>query len=740
MAQFNPPIQPTNDPNYENRSRPIDIPDTIKPRGVEENRILPKGQEIGDKSAEYMGKAAAYGMEANAVETKGYGDLFAGIVGIGDFMAKAGVQMVKKDIEDKVYEVANNERARYTAELEKIKATGGVKSLLDAHAEMDPETPPEIEDLPNTLETLKGASEAGKLSKTDYNGRLLAAAKDLRSRYPGFKNEIDQEFSKVTGVNPANAYITGLVNDINRANASQNSEKNRILTYIRGKVGFDGSEEAYRKVESGEWGGNDVVKWAAPQERFRLNLSDRAAVFNDKKLSHEDQQRAGKELFDTAMTGVVQTRVDNFMRRLGINSEADAETLSAKNQSGEIPSTRWSEIGQIWADEQLQLKQAILRDARDKGLVRVLGQDEVTKRTDAAMEQMKIIGDRIYSKDSGGIYKAAQWVKSLGDEDQKRLLTDSIVGPDFRSIDTIKRIGGEQYLQSENLRKLANGLSGRFGNYQDRWVKAIQSQTDMVQNGVPITLNRAFEEFRTKMKDATDTEKRRMNASMIDEITRIADPKVPDAIKMNYAQAAFHPDNRGFISKLNVDGKDERGNVIQGQNAVFQRFTAPEITKEMKRLGEKNPEIWKNYVDWTKETLGNELINREIKDLSQIRNPAIHVGWDGDNKRLEVTYQRQSEVIRGRYGTTAGGLGGGNRAETDTEYGIVQRSVARINSNLANFKNVAQASGGDVDAFMLGTIVQAAGAESLSKVDNIPADIMRQIGLTKLKGRNANSN
>ncbi len=732
MAQFNTPIQPINDPNYENRSRPIDIPDSIKPRGVEENRILPKGQEIGDRSAEYLGQAAAYGLQGQAVAEKGYGDLFAGIVGIGDFMAKAGVHMVKKDIEDQVYEVANKERLAYTAELEKIKAGGG-KGILDAHAEMGEETPSEISDLPDTLGTLQSARNSGKLSKTDYQGRLLEAAKDLRNRYPGFKQEIDHEFAKVTGVNPANAVITGLINDINRANSNQNSERNRQLSYIRSRAGYQGAEDAYRKVETGEWGGTDVVKWAAPQERFRLELTDRAAVFNDKKLSTEDRKQRGKELFDTGIAGVVQTNIENFMSRIGISSQSDADSIAAKTQSGEITAKRWAEIGDEWQTKQLQLRQAILRDARENGITAAIGIDEVNARTDAAMKQMDAIGQRIFNRDSGGIYKTAQWIRAQGDEDQKRVFQDSIVGPPMRSIETIKRIGGEQYLQSENLRRLTNGLSGKFQVYQDNWIKDIQSQTDMETTGVPKTLNRAFEEFRTKMKDATDSEKRKMNASMIDEITRIADPNVPDSIKANYALTAFHPNNRGFISKLNVDSKDERGNVIQGQNAVFQKLTSPEITKEMYRLGQTHPGLWKNYVDWTQETLGNELISREIRDISQIRNPAIKVGWDSDNKRFETSYAYQTQPERPRYGLTAGGLGGGNRAETDPEYGIVQRSINRMNSNLANFKHVAEVGGGSVDAFILGTIVQAAGPESLSQVDNIPGDIMRQIGLTQLK-------
>ena len=55
MANINTQINPTNDPNYTNTTRPISIPDSIRPQGVETNRIMPEGVKQGDRSAEYDG-------------------------------------------------------------------------------------------------------------------------------------------------------------------------------------------------------------------------------------------------------------------------------------------------------------------------------------------------------------------------------------------------------------------------------------------------------------------------------------------------------------------------------------------------------------------------------------------------------------------------------------------------------------------------------------------------------------
>lgn len=722
MAEFNPRLQPTNDPNYENRSRPIDIPDSIKPRGAEANTILPKGQEVGDKSAEYLGKAAGYAAESQGVSNKGFGDLFAGIVGVGDFMAKAGVSMVKKDIEDRVYDVANKERLAYTKELENIKAGKGVKNLLDSNAQMTDETPAEVEDLPNTLSGLKSASDSGKISKTDYYGRLLAAAKDMRSRYPGFREEIDAEFSKVTGVNPANAVITGLVQDINKAAASQSSERNRINSFLLQRQGYPNAQKTYAEFNAGIKTANDVLVWAAPYEREDQELKTRAARMNDTKLTRGERELQASRNVDVAFGMVVGRTVDTMLGKMGLNSAEDASMLDSQAKAGGIPAKRFEEVGQELAQHRAQLKVQMIRDADSTGVTKLIGKDEVNKRADASLSQLDTLTDRIYNKDFGGLYSAAKSIKAQTEDDTKDLLANSKVGPAMRQMMVLRETGGEQWFQKFNLENIKAGLPNMYSEYAKRWMQEITSQTNMRTSGMPVTYNDMLTEFKEKgMNDA------KVNKSLVDTVAKIGDKDTPDGIKENIALAAFSPGNRGMISKLNADGVDSRGKQIQGMNAVFQKWTSPEVTSEMKRLGEKNPAIWKNYVDWTKETLGNELINREINDLKTIPETSnVKIGWDNDNSRFIAKDVRPQGLVEAQAGYHV-------TQQSNQYFKRVEASINRINSNLDNFKNVAKASGEDVNGFVLRTIADAGGREALSRVDGIPFQMLQQIGLMKLR-------
>jgi hypothetical protein len=79
------------------------------------------------------------------------------------------------------------------------------------------------------LHRLTQAYNAGNLSDSYYDAQLVSVAKQLRAKYPGFRDEVDQAISQITGIQPANALRSSLVRDI-QANqaaviASQNSDQ-----------------------------------------------------------------------------------------------------------------------------------------------------------------------------------------------------------------------------------------------------------------------------------------------------------------------------------------------------------------------------------------------------------------------------------------------------------------------------------------------------------------------------------
>jgi hypothetical protein len=736
LASVNPQTNPTNAPGYGGNSRAIDTPDPIRRQGVQQNQILPEGQKIGDRSAEYEGQAAAAGIQADALTTKGYGDLFANIINMGDFLGKAGVSMVKKDIEEKVYDIADKERQAYTAELEKIKA-GGTKNILDANASADEPTPDDVNDLPQTLATLKSARDGGKISKIDYQGRLLEHAKSLRAQYPGFKKEIDDEFAKVTGQNPANARINSLITDINRTAAAASSEANKAAAYYKSHQGWPNMQKEYDKFVAGETTANQFYSKFTPYAQAEETMRAQKLLADSEGLTRDETGRRAVQAATTGLGTVVAAHADQLLGDLGLDSPDKVKQFDDLNKNGSISKEYWNDLNKKTANSIVVLQTQMASKMDSTGITAKLkgGVEERNKLIKEAMAPVLAIQDRIINHDTGGLYENAQRTKSILDGGKYDLVKDSKAGPAMVALNNMKELGGEQYLQKFNL-ELAVGKDGIPNAYKD-WYNGYKARFNgnAANPAAAVTYNTMFDEAKTKgINDPA------INRGIVKEVDKIGQKDVPDKIKEGIALSAFSPGNRGFLSRINLDTYDERGRYVPGQNAVYQKWTAPEITNEIKRLSKNNPQLWENYESWARDTFKDQIVNTEINDLAkQTRDPNIKISWDTDNKRFDVEKTWTNGFPNQKIGMTASeqALGGGQiNIEREKNFENVRRSIYRINSALSNLKNVAQegVQEKDTDGFLLQSIADAAGPDALKNVKGIPVDMLNKIMLGRAYG------
>ncbi len=712
MAPFNPVVQPINAPNYGSQSRAIELDQGIKPQGVAENQIMPQGVKQGDTSALYAGEAEAAGAKGDAIGSSAYANLFKDIASTADFLGKAGVTMVKKDIEDKVYAVADRERQSYTDALEKIKNGQGVTNVLDANAQMgedgegESNVPGAVEALPDTLSALQGAKDAGKISSSYYESRLLAEAKSLRAQYPGFRAEIDQEFAKVTGSNPANAYIHALVQDINRASTAQGSQQKQTLSYIRSHDKFPGSAEAEEKYMSGQWTAQDVFRWGSryAQQDHQLQLNN--LKHQDSANNRDDAQRVAGQNVDYSAGVAVNRYVDATLTKMGLNSDQDVDRLNNMQNSGSISPKEWQAWGQKIANDKMTITAKITADADAQGLTKsVGGKAELNKKIAEATKPLDMLLDRVYNKDFGGIYNVQHQIRADLDSAKQGIINDPKVGPVFQTMAAMKDLGGDQYVAKFNLDQIKGNFNQDFKEYFGRFSSEMGTQYNMRTSGVPYTFNSVIDHL--KSQGVTD---KKFNNAVFGEVQKITDPSVPDPIKHNYALAAFSPENRGMLSRLQQDG----------QTPIYQKWTSPEMTKEMHRLGKNDPKAWDNYTTWAKETFANELIPHELQDLGKIpADSNVKVGWDAVNHRFIPPPPPSQD---------------GKTVATDyAYYNMAVKAVNRINSNMSNLKNITNVTGEDPDAFLLKAIADNAGKDVLQNVQGIPYQMIRSMGLGKLR-------
>src|SRR6266576_322200 len=361
----------------------------------------------------------------------------------------------------------------------------------------------------------------------------------------------------------------------------------------------------------------------------------------------------------------------------------------------------------------------MIADADKNGYTQAVGgKAEVIKRVNSALEPLDEMSRRVYNHDFGGIFDTKNQLTTQNDETKKGLLNDPKIGPYWQLNQAVKDIGGEQNLQKFNLDSIKGDFNSDFQSYFSRVSKNFATQQSMKTSGVPYTFNDVIDNL--KKNKVTDG---KFNASVLNEVNKITDLSLPKEMRMNYAMAAFSEGNRGMISRLQSDGYDAQSKTTSGQNSVFQKFTSPEMTKEMFKLGKENPQVWTQYVDWAKTTLSKELMNKEMQNLGNI-NPndisGMSVGWDARNHRFKAEFITPPGTVNT---PTIGDR-------------IVESSVNRLNSNLYNYKHIAEASGEDPDAFILKTIADGAGPEALRNVTGIPYRLMREMGLARMNMMN----
>lgn len=128
--------------------------------------------------------------------------------------------------------------ARDYKESEDKSLLRGQQEFLDQSAAID-SLPEGVVNKQQSLLKLKNAYENGVLSESAYYSRLDAASREMRSRYPGYVDQIDQSMSRLTGVNPANAVARDILSRIQKVNKDPDrSEAQQVERTLRDTFGF----------------------------------------------------------------------------------------------------------------------------------------------------------------------------------------------------------------------------------------------------------------------------------------------------------------------------------------------------------------------------------------------------------------------------------------------------------------------------------------------------------------------
>lgn len=710
MAQFNPQIQDTNDPNYLGWSKAISDP---KP----------------DLS------------KASIVE---------GITGVVDTTAK-GLDFIFKDAATgEAYDRSRELMDQYTGQLQQSDIrtriasaagpgtpTGGIKDVYDAPTDIIPadevsgakKQPKELERLPQNLETLDSARSNGKLSETAYAGRMEAMLKDLRARYPGYREFIDKESERVTGINAANKQITSLLGDINSfANQGKELDKAVRTEIINGHhLGIPGMDQIWAKYTSGQLGSPDqamskILQVTGPARTLELQLKLRKLQREERQGMDADTLRDTEDEANKAAQGTVYNSFNSLHLTAGSPTVEQSMDILKRANAGEpgykLSDEQANAIGNnvmtMRANAEKSLNEYFDGVGKNGRSIRsILGATKIEQIKKQHLDNFDLVKDLIYNEKYGRAYSAMNTLRAMGNDDTKTLMTAKDLGETMRLSKTFRTAGLDEATEKLFQGELGKGLQTKMDEFfKNKSMKFVTQP--QAADGVVETLNGAIKDLKTKTENARTPQVNMTYDRMIDSIEYIANPKNTDRqAKYNLAKAAFSDGNVGLLTQFDEDQKIRNPNgtvtVKPGRFAVFNRLYSPEMTAAVKDLGGT---AWEDYKGISKQLWGRELFGPMLKDFDRLSTsyPGVKIGWSTDAHNFVVKHDFAPS---------------GEAPASPQQRQLIDDKIQRLNVSLGNLANIAKAEGSDVDAFLLKQLEEH--GVTVGRLSGIPAQMRANI-------------
>lgn len=600
MVVFNPGISDTQDPNWTNVSKPIsDIQ--------------------ADKS--------------KAIAISGAADVLDSSVKVADTLTKEAIKTDTDTGVDKLRD-AQTQALQATRNIQIGQQTGTLLPKTDQPA------PPAS--LQNGLDRVQQigtalAQNGGKINDTLYTGALNSLAKQLRAQYPGYRDYVDEQIKSVSGVDPANAFMKNLMEDINR-NADKNkteiNQRHEMLNELIKQGYHDGSgvdaSMVKKAFDAGVISGDGVDKWVNTTKKVDYDFKQKAAARADRQLGDEDTAKTTFKDLTSHNGQVIDQNWQTMTIGKGTDTPAGLSKFLYDNAGNQNKKDENSQaIGEQMVQMRRQTFNTLWVDANkggDNSMMAKSGGDpeKVKANINASLATFDLAIQDVFKGEWGSAYSHMNTNKAINSDSTNLLYNASdeetrkynrMVG----AINTISPQASGEFFQRIVTGTVPEGEKALLKNMKMELITqpdASQGKLTSVQEGIN----------EMKKKGATSP---KTYSDFIDTVNTIADPKWGLEHRLNVARSFFDPvKNAGLLSDENFkkDYTDKNGRQIPGKYSVFSRMSSPEVAAGIAELSKTDPSIGRQYRTMMSSEFGEQLFNREIKDLGQENQQATPSG------------------------------------------------------------------------------------------------------------------
>lgn len=737
MAVFNPQVQPTQDPNFFKYSEPIS---NIK-----------VGDIKGDTS-----KGLALAATGEAIEGT----------------AKLADTTVKDVIKQDVYNKVDTERDAFTASLNAVKnaqqanlvpapvqtSSGSTTpSLLDSNASATTPVPAAIDAGLDKVDAVHSALINGKINDTYYTQRLNSVAVDLRTKYPGYREYIDQRISETTGVNPANAYIKNLMEDINRQGVKKDAEFDKTESQLR-SMNADHVPNTPQMLQYFRANKGNPDAQAKVEEFINRSMSEKGAI--DLANSRRSLAKGNQEDISTQRTQDFTNEVgasiaSNMHAAITIPGVDTPQGIEDFMKVVAAHPEQYTDAQLKTLDSQLMAQKAVVANqfkARSnqtlkdsQGRTYSYASDIGSSKVDDVLKSQLAVYDNIHDALTGGgpqgaglaFWHANQVTARFADAHEKMLS-----GPLANDIKTFKILNDDMGPTFAGIlvpKLLNSGIDDKLRGLFNQSATEARAQPDFDKSGRPLT-------YMDHVRNANQMEadgkmnsqmKARYQAGLVKIGQDIQDPNIPDVTKTKIVKYLFSPEGQGLLGTFKTDYTNAEGKQVPGKYAVFNALTSEGMVHNITKLAKTDPQVGSMYKNYLENEAGSQLFYKELQNLNHFTgHDDLHFAYDSDNHQISLLDKAGKPVTAptasiggSSFGTPTANPIYGQKPDTGYLY-QVQQVVNRINGGLSGLGRVEKGMGGDVNEYLL-SFMQHAQVNLGQNWSGLPAKLADAIAASR---------
>jgi hypothetical protein len=590
------------------------------------------------------------GISAN----KTFSTLFAG----ASALAEGAIQGTDAVIQENIRDDANTK-------VDQVRTLFGVPAATDVAAG----TPADIQKGRDYIDKLKTAYNAGTIRESYYYGQLQSKVKELRAKYPGYEEPIDNIISDITGVTPANAIIGALRREADedqaRADAATNREANFInqnIDYIyRAFPDYDSNPDKYSFSEI-----------RANVGRIKADQLDSEIRRDEINTRIAEDNWSDDQIYDAAATQInndVRQRQEGVYNILGKTFPDVQKRLQELTRPGAEPNPEdMTAILQQFNVMKQSVNQAFtelmgtqLPDGTTYGThIKGPQQQELLKQS---MQPIDNMIESITNKDWGALQLDAAHVKASMDRENKSIL-EAI--PAAKTYASFKELYGPE-MAGMLLSHPGNTMLSDISTSMSTYIKAKAGVGGATAAEV---LDEVADEAGEKVQGQAYTQ------ALDTVLTWITDPAKATGDAPEKAVAfLFGPGNEKL---LNLFDKHE-------QVGIYNKLVNPKVSKAMKANASETD--WNNYSRWAY-TNFTSLFRSEAAD---VQNAISNRKW------LDVKWNPEAGqfVVKNKVPEGISIFDIGSAVELDLTQAAMS-GVRRMNAALSSVKSVVDQDGGDM--------------------------------------------